>query len=188
MTVNKRLRTEEWLDLGLKQLTEQGAAGLTLECLCKKIGRTRGSFYHHFKDHSMYIEAMIVQWKKISTDNIITEVNRLTNPVERKKALTSLAMALDKKLEFAMRQYAQSNPTAAKYQNIVDEIRIEYLTEIYEKVENLPKKEAENIAKLEYAAYVGGQMIQVTSSETDLGKLNGCFKEMSDLWVMQKRK
>ena len=49
--LSARLGRDDWLALGLERLAAEGPRALRLENICAAAGRTRGSFYHHFRDH-----------------------------------------------------------------------------------------------------------------------------------------
>ena len=43
-----RFSRTDWLALGLAALAEDGPLGLTIAALCRRAGKTKGSFYAHF--------------------------------------------------------------------------------------------------------------------------------------------
>ncbi|NIM92956.1 MAG: TetR family transcriptional regulator [Anaerolineales bacterium] len=53
---------EDWMAEGLKVLAESGVSGLTIDALSSRLGLTKGSFYHHFKDVQDYHEQLITYW------------------------------------------------------------------------------------------------------------------------------
>ncbi len=155
--LKKRFGKNDWLDLGLGQLANQGPAGLTVEALCEAAGRTRGSFYHHFEDHGAFVAAMMQAWKQRHTLDVAGEAMARA-PDIRAQALSDLANSLDHGLERAIRQFAQANPAAQAVLREVDELRTGFVAELYEQ-QGLEPALANDIARIEYAAFVGCQIV-----------------------------
>ncbi|MCV0426789.1 MAG: TetR/AcrR family transcriptional regulator [Roseibium sp.] len=157
MKTGTRFSKEDWLALGLKQLSREGSAGLTVEALCNLAGRTRGSFYHHFNDHDGFIDLLLQAWKQRNTIDVADEILSQA-PDKRAQHLSDLANHLDQDLERAVRQFAQSNKTAQRIVREVDGIRTEFVVGLYVDA-GLAEDEARDIAQLEYAAFVGSQIV-----------------------------
>ena len=164
MTERQRFREADWLELGFRQLVDFGAAGLTVERLCEAAGRTRGSFYHHFRDHDAFVRNLMERWKKRHTDDVIAQVERRAERTgdanARPQSLHELAVHLDHRLDLAVRLFAQTHPVAAIYLKRVDTERLDYLKRLYRETTTLPSTLADEVAWLEYAAFVGAQVLQ----------------------------
>lgn len=152
----RRLRKQDWLELGFHQLIESGAAGLTVDRLCRAGGRTRGSFYHHFRDHDAFVEDLMRRWQQFHTDDVISEVE-VGNGGMRPQSLHDLVVRLDHRLDVAVRLFAQTHPVASTYLKRVDTRRLDYLKKLYR--DALPETLADELARVEYAAFVGAQML-----------------------------
>lgn len=50
--------SEKWLHAGYQAYAYQGEAGLKVEVLAKTIGISKSSFYHHFADQEVLVEAL----------------------------------------------------------------------------------------------------------------------------------
>jgi len=163
--LKKRFGKTDWLDLGLAQLASKGPAGLTVEALCDRAGRTRGSFYHHFSDHAAFIEALMLVWKQRHTLDVADET-MAEEPAARTQKLSSLAHELDHDLERAVRQFAQSNAAAQSAVRDVDELRTGFVENLY-RSRGLDPALARDIARIEYAAYIGCQIVwpEMTAEE-----------------------
>ena len=157
MKTGTRFSREDWLELGLAQLAQEGSSGLTVEALCHVAGRTRGSFYHHFNDHDGFIDLLLNAWKQRNTVDIAEEILSQA-PNLRAQHLSDLANHLDQDLERAVRRFAQSNKTAQEAVRDVDQLRTEFVIGLYVDA-GLAADEARDIAQLEYAAFVGSQII-----------------------------
>ena len=52
-----------WLDAALDALYEEGEVGVRVEPLARRLGVTKGSFYHHFRDREELVAAMVDRWR-----------------------------------------------------------------------------------------------------------------------------
>lgn len=161
----KRWGRTDWLDLGLRQLTQHGAAGLTVDALCQAAQRTRGSLYHHFKDHSAFIDAMMRHWRKRYTEDIAAH-SAAQPPSEQRQALTDLAVTIDSGLETAIRRFAPAHPGASEIVASVDRMRLDFVIELY-RSSGLDDALARQIGMIEYAAYIGAMTLwpELTAAE-----------------------
>ena len=57
-----RKRKQDWLGEGRFVLGQDGVTGLTIDGLAKKLGLTKGSFYHHFKNGQDYQQELVAFW------------------------------------------------------------------------------------------------------------------------------
>lgn len=158
MSEQRRFRKQDWLELGFRQLVTLGAAGLTVDSLCKAGKRTRGSFYHHFKDHDTFVTDLMQRWQKIHTDDVIAQVEQTDNASARPQSLHDLVVHLDHRFDVAVRLFAQTHPVASTCLKHVDTLRLDYLKKLYRETA-LPETLADELARVEYAAFVGAQML-----------------------------
>ncbi|MCK7612370.1 TetR/AcrR family transcriptional regulator [Roseibium sediminicola] len=138
-------------------MTRQGPAGLTVEALCEAGERTRGSFYHHFADHDAFVADLMQAWKQRHTLDIAEKALAETGE-QRAQTLSRLANSADHALERAVRQYAQANPVARAIVREVDDLRTGFVAGLY-RDQGLDPDLAEDIARIEYAAFVGCQIV-----------------------------
>ena len=99
MTTHERLTRQNWLETGLNLLGTHGEKALTIERLCKITNRSKGSFYHHFKNRDEFTVAILEHWQSEYTDRIISTVDRLDNLAERRQTLDRLVARLDSQIE-----------------------------------------------------------------------------------------
>ena len=62
---------QDWIEEGFRTLASEGDGGLTVDALCERLERTKGSFYHHFDGRSGYVEDLLAAWERQATDRII---------------------------------------------------------------------------------------------------------------------
>lgn len=187
MAVARRPRFErsDWLDLGLKVLAERGPEALTLDRLCAEAGRTRGSFYHHFEDHGAFIEALCGFWRDRFTHALIDRT-QAGSPGQRLLDLNALAAGLDPAVELGMRRLACSNRSVGAAVAEVDAERVAYLERLHRDSGRNPDAAAK-AARLEYAAFVGGQMLWPALSSAEAEDLGGLLGRMIDAYYRASR-
>lgn len=149
----------DWLAVGLRQIVEDGMAGLTIERLCAAARKTRGSFYHHFKDHEAYVRALMQHWRKVQTDDVIAQIEASGDMEVLQHSLHTLANRLDHRLDMAVRRLAASQPIAAETVREADEARLAYLAKLYREASGVPTWQAAALARFDYTLFVGSQVL-----------------------------
>jgi AcrR family transcriptional regulator len=145
---------EDWLDAGLALLASDGRWALTLERLCARLARTKGSFYHHFADMQGYQRELLARWRDRHTEAMIEDSRTAGDPRARGERLREQVAAADLRVERAIRAWAEVEPDARAALDEVDARRLAYLTELARSRVADPAR-ALVVARLEYAAFVG---------------------------------
>ena len=157
--MGRRFQRSDWLSFGLSQLARRGPDALRVKELCRAADKTIGSFYHHFADQPAFIEAMMKHWRQTHTLPIIHALNQIDDNNMRAVELTGLATALDVETEIGVRLLASRNEHAAVVLESVDQERVTYVADMYAARFNVSAEEATRLAQLEYAAFVGSQLV-----------------------------
>ena len=148
-----------WLQAGLFLLEEEGPGGLTIDELTHRVGLTKGSFYHHFKDRRGYVNALLAYWEQEMTHRLIEQADHESTGKEKQRHLTRLTLALyDSPLELNLRGWAMGSELVRSYVERVDQARIEYLERIALDITGNAKR-ARQLAEIAYAVFVGGQQV-----------------------------
>ncbi|HMA36907.1 MAG TPA: TetR/AcrR family transcriptional regulator [Chloroflexia bacterium] len=166
MAERKELRSQgDWLAAGLHVLVAVGAEGLTVDGLCRRLGVTKGSFYHHFANHHAYTEALLAYWEQEHTLTIIRLSEQAPDPAARLAQLTRLVAAAAPELEIAIRAWALRDPFVRAYQARIDRLRLAYLQEVCLPLARDPEHAAV-LARLLYSVYIGAhQMVPPLSAD-----------------------
>ncbi|WP_186419471.1 TetR/AcrR family transcriptional regulator [Bosea sp. CS1GBMeth4] len=173
-----RFRRNDWLELGLAALAEQGPAGLTIEALCRRAGKTKGSFYAHFPAIEAYLSALAGHWRETFTLRLMQEADRGEAPRDRLLALDRMALALDGRIEQGMRRLAQLDAGVAATCAAVDRERIAYLEKLHGESRCFAPAEARALARIEYAAFIGFQQLDLGLSPQELHDCYGTFMRL----------
>lgn len=126
----KSLGREAWISLALDVLAKDGIEGVRVELLARKLGITKGSFYHHFSNRDDLHAAMLEHWRRHNVIEVIADLKRTPDPRERFHRLLRLPfddMRADPGLEFSVRQWARSDARALAALQEVDTLRLGFL-------------------------------------------------------------
>lgn len=147
----------DWLDAGLDQLARHGPDGIKLERLCQSCHKTRGSFYHHFTDHDAYLDALLVHYRRLHTEQVIRQTDA-ADARQRLDQLNLLVSDLDVTIEKAIRMLGLRHQRLASDIARIDDERMRYLSDLY-RSRGIESQMASRLSRLEYAAWVGSMMI-----------------------------
>ncbi|MEN0046451.1 MAG: TetR/AcrR family transcriptional regulator [Bacteroidota bacterium] len=169
------LGKKEWLEEGFKLLSEFAQDKLTMQYLCKRLGVTRGSFYHHFKGIEDYVQKMMEKWEEENTQQLVEISNQGKSPIEAMEILAQSISLKNQVIEAAIRSWSFYHPVVGTHVQKVDQIRLQHLTHIF--IEMGVSKERANLrAKLDYGTLVGIQLLFPKITKT----------EMEQLWTEQR--
>jgi AcrR family transcriptional regulator len=152
-----RVTRDDWIEEGFRVLVEEGDGGLTVDALCARLDRSKGSFYHHFEGRPGYVHSLLESWERAATDRLI-ETGHADAPVEaRMRAVNRQASELkNARLERAIRGWSAREPLAREVQDRVDRRRLAFLEELC--VERMGESEdARRLARVFQLAFVGAQ-------------------------------
>jgi AcrR family transcriptional regulator len=149
--------SQDYVAAALDVLAERGADGLTIAALCRSLGMTKGSFYHHFDGMPAFTTALLAYWEREHSDRLIAVSKQAADPVTRIALLTDIAVSLPHAAESALRSWARSNPEVAAAQTRVDARRERHLVEAFRAV-GLDRPTALLQARMAMALLVGAQL------------------------------
>jgi AcrR family transcriptional regulator len=162
----------DWLDAGLALLAAEGRGAITVERLCARMGRTKGSFYHHFESRDAFVVALLERWEGVSTRQIIRDLAPLASPTARLRALGErTTREVDLRLERTIRLWADGEPAVAAVLARVDAAREGYLVEQFGAALGDPTR-ARLAARAHMALLVGTEMLYQNLSRTELADLH----------------
>lgn len=162
----------DWIAVGLEQLAQYGHTRLTVADLCQRSGLTKGSLYHHYPDMGALRAALLQAWRERNTERLIAEAEDAGSAQQKSRVLDRLALALDPRLERAMRNWAAHETQAGDVVQAVDRQRIDYLTRLCREDGDAAAAARER-ATLTYALYLGLQQLFGQDELATLRRLAG---------------
>ena len=173
------LTRSAYFDAAFEVLAEHGSDGLTIAALCRQLGVTKGSFYHHFRDTSEFINALLAHWASEHATRLIALSESVEDVHERFEVLQGIAIGLPHGAEAAIRAWSWSNPRVAAVQGQVDAARIRHLTEA-SIATGLEPERAALMAKISVSVLIGIQQLDRPAQADDIKEV---FAELRQ-WVL----
>ena len=150
-----RLSAEDWALGALDEIAEQGLAAVAVEPLARRLGVTKGSFYWHFPSREALLVAALERWEAIEQETVFGKLEVIFDPRARLKALFELvAHELKPHIIYSELLKALDHPVVQPVLQRVSKQRLDYLAASFRQA-GLPRLDAQNRARLTYAAYVG---------------------------------
>lgn len=153
--LDDKLDRQQWLNAGLRRLTEHGPEGLGITTIAQQLGVTKGSFYWHFKDKTDYVSALLEEWERSRTQLIIDHVEQPPNSaIEKLRKLLMFTVTADQKLTIAVRSWARTDAIASKAIQRVDNKRLAYVAQLIVGL-GWSSEDAATLAHWHYSALIG---------------------------------
>lgn len=151
-----RLSRDTWLDAALGVLVDEGPEALTVDRLCRATAKTKGSFYHHFPGGAAdLVEQLLAHFRRRHFDAVAPPAAARRDPSAQHVALDEASLRLDGRVERALRAWALREPRVAAALRALDEQRLVVLADLLVREAGLSRREANDRAAIEYAAFVG---------------------------------
>jgi AcrR family transcriptional regulator len=129
MPAATRTPRTSWIDSGLRALAAGGPDGVRIDVLAQELGVTRGGFYWYFGSREAFLEEMLDEWERRSTDTTLERVEREGGDA-REKVWRAGMLTFSKDLlpiDLAVRDWARRDRSVGKRLRRVDNRRMEYL-------------------------------------------------------------
>lgn len=150
-----RLSAEDWAQAALDLIAEQGVAAVAVEPLARRLGVTKGSFYWHFPSRDALLHAALERWEAVEQETVFGSLEAVSDPRERLRSLFKLvAHEVKPHVIYSELLKALDHPVVKPVIERVSQRRLDYLTASFRQA-GLGRVDAQNRARLAYAAYVG---------------------------------
>lgn len=170
-----RATPQDWCAAGLALLRDEGIQALTIERLCAALGKTKGSFYHHFADLDAYLAALLARWEEDLTLAPIRATEAEADPGRRAARLDEAVRALDHRIDRAVRAWALWDGRARAAMARVDGRRLEALAALHRARGHQRPRE---LAELEYLAFVGAQQLELFETPGRAARIEGLLARL----------
>lgn len=129
MPAATRTTRETWLVAGLAALADGGPDAVRVDVLAQQLAVTRGGFYHQFASRPAFLDALLDEWERRSTAEVLARVEREGGDPRRRATragtLTFSAELLP--VDLAVREWARRDDAVAARLRRVDDQRMQYL-------------------------------------------------------------
>ena len=168
----------DFLDAGLRVLTEDGESKIRIDHLCAIQGVTKGSFYYHFTDMADYRRSLMRHYETEFTTRYIDKVESEGDRSGRHKLAALAASVLhdddrELRLEAAIRGWATRDRDVRAALERVDAVRCDYLFACCQD-ELKDSARALAAARMLYFIHIGGQHVVPAANR----------QEMHGIWAL----
>lgn len=154
--MSRQATPEQYFEAAMTLLAAGGPAALKIAPVCRSVGVTSGSFYHHFGSWADFVDALLRWWETEQTVRILALTRAAPDPWARVEVLKRLAAALPHAAEAAIRAWAAYDEAVRRAQQRMDRERLAALAEVIGGVGVEPVT-ARRLADLGLAILVGQQ-------------------------------
>jgi AcrR family transcriptional regulator len=154
-TRSRRLSSQDWIKAATDALIKDGVASIAVESLAEKLGTTKGSFYHHFKNRDALIVAALEEWEREQTETVIEQLQLIRDPRQRLRAVIEAAITdrdggIRDAAFLSAAHHLLVRPIVAR----VTARRLGYMADSFAEL-GMPRSEAQRRALLLYLSYLG---------------------------------
>ncbi len=178
--MTRRVTASDWCDAGLALLRDEGMSAVTVDRLCTALARTKGSFYHHFRDMDAFCAQLLRRWEQALTDVPITHASAVADPESRAARLDEMVARMDHRLDLAVRAWAVRDSRARTALARVDRRRMAYLATLHA---DAGSREAQACAQLEYSAFLGVQQLRAVLPPAAATRISQrVMRQLAQMW------
>jgi AcrR family transcriptional regulator len=161
---------QAYFDAALKVLAEHGFTELNVGRLCRELGVTSGSFYHHFGGWPGFVEQLLGHWENRQV-LILRERNFGTGGASADfAALMDLTSELPHEAEAAIRAWSMNDESVRSAQKRVDEARLRTVGKAVKGIVG-DRELARTLTSLGMAMLVGHQQLASAGEHSELRAL-----------------
>lgn len=167
-----RAPRSQWIAHAAQVLGDRGVDAVRIESLAGTMGVTKGSFYAHFSNRAELLQAVLDDWERRSTDDVVERAEAQGGPAGKIRMAGLLTFRDElRQLDLAVRDWARSDPEVSDRLRRVDNVRMEYLRAQFRCLVHDPDEvEARSILAFTYA--IGRHFLEAThDKDTSRGAL-----------------
>jgi AcrR family transcriptional regulator len=170
-----RLTRQDWINGAIQKLSEDSVAALRVDELAEFLNVTKGSFYWHFENREDLLGEVLDSWRSMMTTETKDLIGQLPNePWDRLRNLLRIAISSRPDVpggpfELTLRDWARRDSKVAKVVRLVDDARIAFVAELYEKA-GLDSQMAQDYAIAQMAYVIGGKTAFTYETPAELAR------------------
>ncbi len=146
------------MDLAVKTLRLEGPARFTVDHLCRRARRTKGSFYHHFKGIEELIGAVARHWAEAESESVGRAASGAGTAMERFRSLLALTETADHRLERGVRALTLNDAELSAIVRRADDRRELVTTTLLAAAYGIQGAEAHHFARLFHAVHLAAPL------------------------------
>jgi AcrR family transcriptional regulator len=128
--MSRTVSREQYFEVAFELLPQAGFKGLNIGLMCRALGVTSGSFYHHFGSWDGFVEAFLSHWERLQGRRMREMAFGVGDVRRDLEALRELTVGLPHAAEAAIRAWSDSNEVVRSAVIRVDQTRFATLAEV----------------------------------------------------------
>jgi AcrR family transcriptional regulator len=145
---------EVWVQAALDEIEQSGVPGLAVETVARRLGVSKGGFYHHFADRRELLGAALELWQQRFIVELTASLEAIDDPRERLHETLRQALIELKPTVIVRLMAASEDPLVANALAAATDARLELLERIFTGL-GFDSAAAANRALTSYGAYLG---------------------------------
>ncbi len=142
------------MQAALDEIEAAGVEALAVQSVARRLGVSKGGFYHHFADRRELLQAALALWEQRFVSEQIARFDAIADPAVRLHELLELAELQLEPTVIVQLMAACEDPDVAAALARATEQRLAMLTRIFRQL-GFTRAVAENRALLAYSSYLG---------------------------------
>lgn len=178
--MSRTVSREQYFEVAFELLPQAGFKGLNIGLMCRKLGVTSGSFYHHFGSWDGFVVAFLSYWERLQGGRMRAMAFGTGDVRRDLDALRELTLGLPHEAEAAIRAWSDTNDVVRAAVIRVDQTRFATLAEVTTRAIGDAGK-ALGIASVALAMLVGyQQMLRAGEEFATIDKLIEAYNTLLD--------
>ncbi|KGS07534.1 TetR/AcrR family transcriptional regulator [Burkholderia sp. ABCPW 111] len=165
-----RTTRADWIAAGLAALDDEGAQGVSADQLARRLGVTRGAFYHHFGSRKAFVLALLAEWEAAYTTQAIALLQGDEPPETALDRYLAAASRMNPRREAAIRTWSLHEPLVAEFQRRADRARLA-AAHAFCRQTLRSESDAALFAQVSYLCFVGAQQSALPMGPDDFAAL-----------------
>jgi len=132
-----------WVQAAYEALLDGGIDAVKVMPLADRLGLSRTSFYGHFSNRQDLLDALITLWQTKNTGNLVQRTEAYAESITEAMLnifdLWLMPELFDSRLEFAVRNWAHTDPLLARLLNEADQVRVDALEALFLRFGDAPQ-------------------------------------------------
>ena len=162
-----KVTREDWIEVALNTLIEEGIEQIKVMILAKKLGVSRASFYWYFEDRQVLLDELINIWRATNTASLIEQALKpASSIVESIANVFSCWMDIESfnpRLDAAIRAWAHQDKAINQLVDEEDNKRLDAIKTMFI-AHGYPSKEAFIRARVLYFMQIGYYALEIQES------------------------
>ena len=150
----KQTTPNEWVQAALDEIEHQGVDGLKVEKVARRLGVSKGGFYHHFADRRELLGAALELWQQRFVVELTARLDAIEDPAQRLHATLEQALVELEPTVIVRLHTAVEEPLVAEALAKATRTRLKLLTRTFEQL-GMKRTEAGHRALTAYGVYLG---------------------------------